>query len=319
INKPKTVPDTAKQKPPVPGKERLVIPDSATIPQPTIAVAERPANVTPPQAGGGGGRGGGTRIGQGGTGRGDSVGVKIYNANNELIRTLKWNVDSGFNRQYWGMEEKGVRPPGSSKPQPGGPEPGGLQVLPGIYKLVITYAKSSDSTYITVKDDPRLGNRNDIKIAQRKMYERLRTSADKLTEGMDRLTEAEEVCTKLQSQLKGLDGKETDSLRKATTKMQDEIKTIREFINGKTSDRQGISRNPFEVTAITQLQSAQQSIGSKMVIPGQQEETMVMNAEKAISEAIQKINTFFNGKWKDYRQQVEGTKVNLFKDYKPIE
>lgn len=318
INKPKTVTDTAKQKPAAPGKERLVIPDSATIPQPTIAVAERPANVTPPQAGGGG-RGGGGRIGQGGTGRGDSVSVKIYNANNELIRTLKWNVDSGFNRQYWGMEEKGVRPPGSSKPQPGGPEPGGLQVLPGTYKLVITYAKSSDSTNITVKDDPRLGNRNDIKIAQRKMYERLRTSADKLTEGMDRLTEAEEVCTKLQAQLKGLDGKETDSLRKATTKMQDEIKTIREFINGKTSDKQGISRNPFEITAITQLQSAQQYIGSKMVIPGQQEETMVMNAEKAISEAIQKINTFFNGKWKDYRQQVEGTKVNLFKDYKPIE
>ena len=151
------------------------------------------------------------------------------------------------------------------------------------------------------------------------MYDRLRTTADKLTEGMDRLTEAEEVCTKLQAQLKGLDGKETDSLRKATTKMQDEIKAIREFINGKTSEKQGISRNPFEVTAISQLQSAQQSIGSKMVIPGQQEETMVMNAEKAISEAIQKINTFFNGKWKDYRQQVEGTKVNLFKDYKPIE
>ena len=101
--------------------------------------------------------------------------------------------------------------------------------------------------------------------------------------------------------------------------MQDEIKAIREFINGKTSDKQGISRNPFEVTAITQLQSAQQSIGSKMVIPGQQEETMVVNAEKAISEAIQKINIFFTGKWKDYRQQVEGTKVNLFKDYKPIE
>ena len=151
------------------------------------------------------------------------------------------------------------------------------------------------------------------------MYDRLRKSADKLTEGMDRLTEADEVCTKMQSQLKGLEGKETDSLRKATTKMQDEIKAIRETINGKTSDKQGITRSPFEVTTMTQLQSAQQSIGSKMVTPGAQEETMVVNAEKAVADALQKINTFFNGKWKDYRQQVEGTKVNLFKDYKPIE
>jgi hypothetical protein len=256
--------------------------------------------------------------GQAGGRRGDSVMVRIYNSGNELIRTLRWNADSGFNRQYWGMEEKGFRQPGSPKPQPGGPEPSGFQVFPGTYKVVITYARVSDSTNITVKDDPRLGNRDDIKLAQRKMYERLRKSADKLTEGMDRLTEAEEVCNKMQAQLKGIEGKDADSLRKSTTKMLDEIKNIREFINGKTSDKQGLSRNPFEVTVMNQVQSASQSIGSKMVVPGVAEETMVVNAEKAIGNAVQKINTFFDGKWKDYRQQAENTKLSLFKDYKPL-
>jgi hypothetical protein len=268
---------------------------------------QRPASQTAPQTDnqlapvvqqqGGGGRGGGGfgggGFGQGGAGRrGDSAIVRIFNDKNELIRTLRWNVDSGFNRQYWGMEEKGFRQPGSPKPQPGSPEPGGFQVLPGVYKVVVNYARANDSTYITVKDDPRLGNRNEIKIAQRKIYDRFRKSADKLTEGMDRLTEAEEVCT---------------------------IKAIREFISGKSSDAQGISRSPFQVTVMTQMQLAQQNVGSKMVIPGQQEETLVANAEKAVSEAVQKINTFFDGKWKDYRNLVEGTKVNLFKDYKPIQ
>jgi hypothetical protein len=56
-----------------------------------------------------------------------------------------------------------------------------------------------------------------------------------------------------------------------------------------------------------------------MVAPGQAEETMVANAEKAIDGVVQRINTFFDGKWKDYRNLVEGTKVNLFKDYKPIQ
>jgi len=282
-----------------------------------------PANAEPTPApivtGQGGGRGG---LGQGspGSGRkGDSAMVRIYNTNNELIRTLRWSIDNGFNRQYWGMEEKGVRQPGSPKPQPGGPEPGGLQVLPGTYKLVMMYAKASDSTYVTVKDDPRMGNRNDKKLAQRKMYDRLRISANKLTEGMDRLTEAEEVCTKIQAQLKGVEGKDADSLKKTTTKMQDEIKTIREIINGKPSDKQGIARNPFEVTVMSQMQQAQQAIGSKMVAPGRQEVIMVENAEKAAAGVIEKINTFFTGKWAAYRQQVEGTKVNLFKDYKPIE
>jgi len=250
--------------------------------------------------------------------RPDSVMVRIYNSDNELIRTLKWKADTGFNRQYWGMEEKGFRQPGSPKPQPNSPEPGGFQVLPGTYKVVISYAKTSDSTFVTVKDDPRIGNKNDIKLSQRRMYTRLRSSADKLTEGMDRLTEADEICGKVMSQLKGIEGKDADSLRKTTTKVQDEIKSIREAINGKPSDKQGLSRNPFEVTVMGQLQAAVQIIGSKMVVPGQSEETMVVNAEKAISDIIQRINTFFDGKWKDYRQQVEGTKLNLFKDYKPL-
>jgi photosystem II stability/assembly factor-like uncharacterized protein len=267
-------------------------------------------------------RRGGAGMGQGAPGAGkktDSARVRIYNDKSELIRTLRWSVDSGFNRQYWGMEEKGFRQPGSPKPQPGAEEQGGMQALPGTYKLVITYGRAVDSTFVTIKDDPRLGNRNEIKVAQKAMYDRLRKSADKLTEGLDRLTETDEICGKLLNELKGLEGKDVDSLRKATTKMQDTIKSIRESITGKTSDRQGLADFPFEVTAISQLRQAQQSIGSKMVAPGAQEETLVANAEKTVAEALIKINAFIDGKWAAYRSQVQATKVDLFKDYKPIQ
>ena len=101
--------------------------------------------------------------------------------------------------------------------------------------------------------------------------------------------------------------------------MQDEIKTIRERINGRTSDKQGITRNPFEITVMNRLQQAQQYIGSKMVAPGNQEEILLALAEESVKNSVQQINTFFSDKWKVYRQQVEATKVNLFKDYKPIE
>lgn len=248
----------------------------------------------------------------------DSVQVKIYNEQNENIRNLKWKTDTGFNRQYWGMEQKGFRQPGSPKPRPGSPEPASFIVLPGTYKVVITLNKDSDSTYIKVNDDPRLGNRNDIKLAQRRMYERLQKSGNKLTEGMDRLTEADEVCAKITAQLKDLDGKEADSLRKSTKAIQDSIKAIREFISGKVADKQGINRDQGN-TVIRAIQLAAQYIGSKNVSPGAQEEKLVLNAETAIGKALQKINDFFSVKWAAYRQQVEGTKLNLFKDYKPIE
>lgn len=263
----------------------------------------------------GGGRG---QFAGGGRSFGDTALVKIYNDKNELIRTLRWGVDSGFNRQYWGMEEKGYRQPGSPKPRPGAQEPGGLQVLPGTYKIVISFAREMDSTFVTVKDDPRLGNRNDIKIAQRKMYDRLHKSTDKLTTGMDRLTEAEEVCNKLTAEIKDLGGKEIDSLRKSSNVMLDSIKAIREFISGKESKRQGLSRERGE-TVMSVMQTANYSIGAKEVVPGAQEEKLVQNTEVMIGIAIQRINDFFETKWKAYQQQAEGTKINLFKDYKPIE
>ena len=262
--------------------------------------------------------------GSAGKGKNDSVLVKIYalnpgdNTNKELIRTLRWAVDSGFNKMYWGMEEKGYRQPGSAKPKPDAQEPGGYAVLPGTYKLVMTYGQSSDSTYITVKDDPRMGNRNDIKLAQRNMYERLRKSTDKLTAVTDQLAESEDVLTKILAQLKDLEGKDIDSLKKSTTKMQDEIKNIRERINGKTNDKQGISRSPFEETVMTAIETARQSIGSKMVVPGRQVEILVENAEKSVNEITEKINNFYSSSWKKYRSLVETTPVKLFKDYSPL-
>ncbi|MEO6541913.1 MAG: hypothetical protein ABIN74_13005, partial [Ferruginibacter sp.] len=307
INKPKT--DTA-----VKSKPDTALNKQANV----IPVIEQPALVTGPQGGGNrsGGRGG-RSAGESGR-RSDSAIVKIYNTNNELIRTLRWAVDSGFNKMYWGMEEKGFRQPGSPKPLPGAPEPGGFAVMPGTYKVVVTFARNSDSTFVTVKDDPRLGNRNDIKMAQRSMYDRLRRSSDKLITGMDQLTESEEVLTKMQAQLKGMEGKEIDSLRKSTTKMQDEIKAIRELINGKTSDKQGITRSPFEITVMTALQTAQQAIGSRMVAPGAQVVSLVENAEKAVNDIIIKINNFYNDSWKKYRSLVESTPIKLFKDYSPL-
>ncbi len=248
----------------------------------------------------------------------DTVTIRVYTDKNELIRTLRWGADTGFNRQYWGMEEKGFREPGSAKPSPRTPEPSGLQVMPGKYKVVLTLGNHTDSTLVTVKDDPRTGNRNDVKLAQRKMADRLRAHTAKLTDAMDRLTEIEEVATKIQSQVKGLEGRETDSLRKQSAIMLDSVKSIREFISGKVSDRQGISRSG-QSTVLTKIQQARLYISSKSLAPGAQEEKLVAIAEKAIAESLQKINAFTDGKWKDYRRQAEGTTVNLFKEYGRIE
>lgn len=249
--------------------------------------------------------------------RADSALVKVYNDKNEVIRNLRWKADTGFNRSYWNMDEKGFRNPGTPRPRPG-QENGGWEVLPGNYKVVITLGKDADSTTVTVKDDPRIGNRNDIKIAQRNLQLRLRKSVDKLVEGMDRLTEAEEVARKVDAQYKDMEGKDADSLRKVSRKMQDEIKGIREFISGKPQTRQGYGQVP-QITVMNQLQQANGIITAKPIVPGETEQRLVKQAEGLIDEAVQKINAFFSNSWKKYRQQTENTPLKLFKEYKEIE
>lgn len=247
----------------------------------------------------------------------DSVWVRIYNEQNENVRTLHWRADTGMNRHYWNMDEKGFRFPGSPKPRPGSTEPSGSQVLPGTYKVVISSGAIADSTMITVKDDPRLGSRNDVKLAQRSMQIRLRQSTDKLVEGMDRLTDADEILQKMESHLKGMDGAQMDTLRSSTKRVQAEIKSIREFIAGKPQPRQGYGSVP-QITVINQWQQALSAITSKAVIPGRQEEMLIDRSEDLIKEAVQRINLFFDTKWKAYRKQVEETPIKLFKEYSPL-
>ena len=263
-----------------------------------------------------------------GSGRRDSVQVRIYNEKNEVIRNLRWKADTGLNRQWWGMEERGFRQPGSGGGRGGGrfgggggggAEPPGLQVFPGTYKVVLNYGRNfADSTMVTVSEDPRIKKTDEVKKAQRVMLDRLRSSTDKLITGLDRLTESEEVLAKITNNLRGLQGREMDSLRKATVAMQDSIKNIREYISGRTSDRQGLSRPP-QVTVLGTQQLAQQYISNKSIAPGAQEEQLVKNAEAMIAATVKRINQFFSGPWNRYRRFVESSKVNLFKDYKAIE
>lgn len=248
----------------------------------------------------------------------DTVTVKIYDASNNPVRTLKWKADSGYNRNYWGMEQAGSRRLGSPKPRPNSPEPGGTSVLPGTYKVVLELAGARDSTMLVVKGDPRMGNRNEILLAQKQLRDRLQRSADKLIEGMDRLTEAEDIIKKMEAQLKDMNGKEADTLRKSGKKMQDEIKKLRELVNGKTIERQGYGRPQQPPTPMTVYMQASRYISAKALKPGAEEERMVTEAEQEIGKAVEKINAFFEKDWKAYRKLVEDNPVKLFKDYSEI-
>ncbi len=245
----------------------------------------------------------------------DSAVVKIFDDQNKQLRSFKVKADTGFNRMYWNFDTKGSRFPGSPKPRPNAPEPGGgWPAYPGTYKVVVTLGKTSDSTMILVKDDPRAPTPKDVYDAKKKMADRMQIGTDKLTEAIDKIADAEETLTKIDAQLRNVEGKEADSLRNETKKIRDEIKKIRESIFGRSAEnKQGMTRFS-DITTMSILQTARMEIQGKLAAPTVQTERLVNEAETAIAESVNRIDEFLNGKWRTYRKLVEGMPVKLFKD-----
>lgn len=247
----------------------------------------------------------------------DTATVKIYDDANELIRTLKVKVDSGFNRQYWSFEKKGERQPGSSKPKPGDIEPGGEAIFPGTYKLVVELGKDKDSAMLLVKPDPQAIPNKVMYDAKEAMLKRISKSNDKLVALTDQLSDAEESITKVESSLKNIETKEADSLRKLNKAMTDSIKNIKQFIFGKPLEKQGYGR-PYQETVIMRLQDARSAVTSKDKIPGETELASVVLLETLVQEVVHKANSFFSTNWKSYEEQVNSNPVSLFKEFKEL-
>jgi len=249
----------------------------------------------------------------------DSVMVRIYDDKNSLVRTLRVKADTGMNVRQWNFESNGFRMANMPKPRPGAVPPPGLPVMSGTYKIVYSLGNSSDSTMVTIKDDPIAGTRNSEKMAKANMVEKLKKTNDKLVTSVDRLAEADELLRKMETQLGGLSGKEADSLRKATRVMKDSVKALREMLTGRAREKQGYYGGfAADVTPVSQLSLAYRYIAFRHTAPGPQEDMLLANAEKMANEAAAMVNRFFAGPWKQYRTLAESTRLPLFRDYEPI-
>jgi photosystem II stability/assembly factor-like uncharacterized protein len=248
----------------------------------------------------------------------DTVYVKIYNAENKLIRTLQHKPDStGFQSLMWNMTEKGVRNPGTPKPKKNAADANGIEVLAGKYKLVFVCGDAKDSSSIEIKDDPRVPVSKEVQMVKRALYARMEKSIVQLTEATDRLTEAEDVAKTIQSQVKDKEGKELEDLGKLSKTIQDSIKAKREIITGRKFEKQGYGR-PYQITPQGKIYEAMNYINSKQITPTKADVTLVEQLETLTKETIEKVNKFFATNWTEYRKKVESTPLKTFKDYLPI-
>lgn len=247
----------------------------------------------------------------------DSIQFEIFKGD-ALIRTVKWKApkDSGIHRTYWRLGEKGIVRP-SRKKSKNKNEPRGVTVLPGTYKVRFVYGAQKDSTQVEVKADPRLNITPSARIAKYNALKNIEKSQSLASEATKRIRESLKIAAEYKKKLEKKDKeqfKEQIKLCKTTT---DSLNNLMNLFVGKEDKRQGITRNPEE--NINMLYgNANWYLNNASHAPMQTENKLVQKYETKLSKVLQKVNTFYQKNWVNFRNTVEKINLSPFKDYQPI-
>lgn len=240
------------------------------------------------------------------------VKVAIFDENGNNIRNLEPKGKAGFNRTYWYLDKKGIRFPGQPKPKPDSPEKGGVRILPGKYKVVISYGDHKDSSFVNVKFD----NRVKFNLADMKERAELLEKVSKLvaaaTEAVDNLDEMKSTL-----ELFGKEAKEDTTfkeLNNSAKELLDTIKTMREEVI--QPEAKGIRRDESKIAY--KLRTAFHTVQSYHDKPGEKEILAIADADKNVKPFIEKVNNFIDKDWKEFVEEIKNSGFSFFKTYEKM-
>ncbi len=236
--------------------------------------------------------------------------IRIIDEKGDTIRTLNPEIDTFLTTVNWRLERKAARYPSREEEKADANEPGSHSVLPGKYKIIATYGKYKDSTFVTVLPDPRLS----ISIADMKIKAEFETNLDnKITrsaKAADKLREIEKQIQLSENQLTNA----PDSVKKDFTKL---AKNLRDSI-GKyelafwgPKETKGINRNENHLTS--KFGNASYYIGS---CEGKPTENALLTYNATMIEAdalLTRINSFIEKEVAAYQTKVEAVKFPMMK------
>ncbi len=251
----------------------------------------------------------------------DSLTLEVFNTKGEKIRTIKRKApdDNGINRMTWAMNEKGIRNPSREKPKAGSPEPGGMQVLPGTYKLRVTFGEQKDSAMINAKvgSDPRYPDLYPATEARYKMLKEVEKMTTLASSAMDRLRESKEIAEEFENKMKDLKRDDLKEAKDKTKVIKDSIDNLMDYIVGKEDKRQGIVRHPDPVP-VNYLETAEFYISSSKDPITSTDQRVFTQAHDQITKVMERVNKFFEKSWSEYKLAMEKVSISPFKNYVPL-
>jgi photosystem II stability/assembly factor-like uncharacterized protein len=250
----------------------------------------------------------------------DSMVLEVFKGDVK-IRTLKTKTPdkNGMHRMYWNLNEAGVRSASRSKPKPNAREPRGASVLPGTYKLRLTFGGQMDSTMIKVVFDPRIEMEQSVLVAQYNFQKRLEKANSSAFAVSQRLVESIAIAEGFMKKMKDLDKEKFKEQIELSKAMKDSLNAFFTPLMGEdNSKKQGIIRSPIP-SIRGRIGTASFYAGSSSQAPGDTELRLAKQAEDELGAYIEKINAFYDADWKTYRAEMEKVELSPFKDYEKID
>ncbi len=239
----------------------------------------------------------------------DSILIEILDGEMNLVRTLKSVPENGLNRTTWRLDRKGVRVSFSAeKPKSGGDEQGsGGSVLPGTYKVRMSYRGDTAFTSIEVKPDPRSPYDMAGMQAKQEKTDQLLAKMEELNLSLSSIRE----CREGFELVKKLAGDEsTEILSPVSKPMEEKLKILeKEFFRDETI--QGIYY-PSDALYV-KFSETYGILGADKPLTGNQ----LIKFSALISladDAISRTRQFMEGEWLEYREAVLREEISLLKE-----
>lgn len=235
--------------------------------------------------------------------------VHIYDAQDQLVRTFKTDVQAGSNRFSWDLRQKGVDRLSLQRPKKDANEPRGHSVVPGNYKVKIVYGDLQSEQPVKVVADPAYLVTQEQMVAKARLFGKHYDNIAVLTEKMYQLGDARDFAELVKGQLTKQEGKE--EWIKSSTAIIKKIDTIVEQVDG-PKNVQGLYRDDDLLSS--KLSTASRSLQDVIYPVTETNENLVAAFREAMQPILQEIDTFLKEDWAAYRKELETGGFNLFPD-----
>lgn len=152
------------------------------------------------------------------------VKVSIHNERGDTVRWFLHEPDTAVNIVLWDFDTNGILFPTTEKREtPKEPQGGGLEVAPGLYKVVFQLGQSKDSSTVLVQADTRATLSSDAAEQSQKIYDRFKSAVKMADTSYELLKQYKEEIEHVKSSLPALKKAEADTLVKEAGKLMEKI------------------------------------------------------------------------------------------------